>query len=246
MSGRVILDCRGVAVDFGGLRALDSLDLQVIEGEVLAIVGPNGAGKTTLFNVLAGAFKPTEGTIFLDGENITGLRAHERARLGIGRTFQVVRPFAKETVLRNVAVASVSGGRKHRPDAVERAADLLSTVGLGDRIHSLAGELGQGERRRLELARALALEPSVLLLDEVMSGLNPSEVQSVGELLKDIANTTDVNIVLIEHLIRAVRSLADRVIVLDAGVVLAEGTSDEVFRDPSVIEAYLGSKYASS
>ncbi|GHH63422.1 ABC transporter ATP-binding protein [Streptosporangium violaceochromogenes] len=241
----VVLRAVGVHVAFGGLRAVDNVDLEVRRGELLAIVGPNGAGKTTLFNVLAGALRPTKGSVLLDGEDITRQPSHRRAKAGISRTFQHVRPFLDETVLRNVAVAALANGHR-RAAADTRAAELLERVGLGGRLGKRAGELGLGERKRLELARALALEPKVLLLDEVMAGLNPVEVQRIGELLQEIRRVTSVNIVLIEHLLKVVHTLADRVVVLDAGAVLVEGTPAAVFRDERVIEAYLGRKYAAS
>jgi branched-chain amino acid transport system ATP-binding protein len=241
----VVLRAVGVHVVFGGLRAVDNVDLEVRRGELLAIVGPNGAGKTTLFNVLAGATRPTKGSVLLGDVDITKHPSHKRAKAGISRTFQHVRPFLDETALRNVAVATLANGYR-RSAAADKAAELLKQVGLGGKLDKKASELGLGERKRLELARALALEPRILLLDEVMAGLNPVEVQRIGELLQEIRRTTDVNIVLIEHLLKVVHSLADRVVVLDAGRVLIEGTPDVVFRDERVIEAYLGRKYAAS
>jgi branched-chain amino acid transport system ATP-binding protein len=241
----VVLDASGIVVQFGGLKAVAGVDLQVRHGEVLGVVGPNGAGKTTLFNVLAGAQKPNKGTVRLGDRDITRLPAHQRARLGISRTFQIVKPFLDETALRNVAVAAVAVGAD-RSSATETAARLLESVGLAAKQQALASELGLGERKRLELARALALQPKVLLLDEVMAGLNPVEVHEITDLLHRLIEATQVNIVLIEHLLKAVHALAHRVVVLDAGVVLATGTPAEVFRDERVVEAYLGRKYAAS
>lgn len=244
-AARPLLEARGIVVQFGGLTAVREVDLTVKPGELLAVVGPNGAGKTTLFNVLAGAQRPTRGQVFLDGQDVTRLGAHKRARLGLSRTFQAVRPFQEETALRNVAIAAVGVGAD-RKTAEERAAHLLVSVGLANRLYHTAGELGAGERKRLELARALAVEPRILLLDEVMAGLNPVEVGGITDLLRTVVADTGVQIVLIEHLLKAVHALADRVVVLDTGAVLADGTPDEVFTNPEVIKAYLGTKYAAS
>lgn len=242
---RPLLQARGIVVKFGGLTAVSDVDLTVWPGEVLAVVGPNGAGKTTLFNVLAGAQRPTDGTVLFDGDDITRLRSHQRARRGLSRTFQVVRPFLDESVLRNVAIAAVGVGAD-RKTATERAERLLVSVGLGSRMYHTASELGAGERKRLELARSLAIEPRILLLDEVMAGLNPVEVVGITDLLRQVVADTGVQVVLIEHLLKAVHALADRVIVLDAGEVLAEGTPNEVFTNPDVVKAYLGTKYAAT
>jgi len=241
----IVMSAVDVNVRFGGLRALVDLNLEVRSGEVLGIVGPNGAGKSTLFNVLAGAIRPSSGQVFLEGRDITRSRDSERAQMGISRTFQTVRPFLDETLTRNVAVAALAAG-KGRTHALDIAAELLEQVGLSDRSGLLASELGHGERKRLELARAFAVQPKVLMLDEVMAGLNPSEVRGIVELIRGLCRTRQCELVLIEHLLSAVRSLADRVIVLDAGRVLADGTADDVFADPKDIEAYLGTKYANS
>jgi branched-chain amino acid transport system ATP-binding protein len=241
----VILRAEKVNVRFGGLRALSDLDVEVRRGEVLGIVGPNGAGKSTLFNVLAGAIRPTSGRVILRGRDITTKRDDQRAKLGISRTFQTVRPFVDETLRRNVAVAALAVG-KGRGHALDVADELLEQVGLADKADHLASDLGHGERKRLELARALAVRPSVLMLDEVMAGLNPSEVHEIVELVRGLCAASETDLVIIEHLLSAVRSLAERVVVLDAGKVLAEGAPDHVFEDPRVIEAYLGTKYAAS
>lgn len=236
-----LLTASDITMQFGGLRALDSINVEVASGELLGIVGPNGAGKSTLFNVLAGALTPTMGRVSLRGEDITRTRPDQRAKLGISRTFQTVRPFENETLVRNVAVAALVAG-SDRKQAVADAEILLERVGLGNRGNVLAAELGHGERKRLELARALANRPRLLLIDEVMAGLNPIEVRGIVSLLLQLRSEMEVEIVVIEHLISAVRALADRVIVLDAGRILAEGEPGQVFEDPKVITAYLGTK----
>lgn len=240
-----ILHATGISVRFGGLQALDDVNVHLDEGEVLAIVGPNGAGKSTLFNVLSGALRPTQGTVLFRGSDISRHREHRRARTGIARTFQSVQVFDDETLRRNVATAALTVVR-NRAAAVVRADELLELVGLGHMAAQFASELGQGQRKRLELARALALDPQLLLLDEVMAGLNPVEVGEIVELIRELRRTAGLHLILIEHLLRAVHSLADRVVVLESGKVLAEGAPAEVFGNARVVEAYLGSKYVQS
>lgn len=230
-----ILTVSGVSKAFRGLRALREVSFDVAEGEILGVIGPNGAGKTTLFNVLSGAFPPDEGRVLLDGRDITGVPAHRVARAGLVRTFQLMRPFASMSVLDNVCVATM-GRTRSRHEALTRAADVVDRVGLGRWRDARAGTLPAASLKRLELARALATEPRVLLLDEVLAGLVPAEREPVLELLASLRLT----IVFVEHVMAAVMRLSDRVLVLDQGAVLTAGTPHEVTSDPRVIEAYLG------
>jgi branched-chain amino acid transport system ATP-binding protein len=219
------------------VTAVNGVDLAVAEGELLGLFGPNGAGKTTLFNLVAGTFPPDRGRVRLNGQDITRLPAFRRARLGIGRTFQVVRPFRALSVLDNV-LASVPSAAAADRDDTEAALALLRHVGLADRAQARAGELTLGMLKRLEVARALAVAPCLLLLDEPLAGLTSSEA---GELLGFVGSLRErTSIVMVEHNVRLALPICDRAVVMDAGSVIAEGTPAEIRANPQVIRAYLG------
>jgi branched-chain amino acid transport system ATP-binding protein len=239
-----LLAARALSKRFGGLKAVDGVDLTLAEGEILGVIGPNGAGKTTLFSLVTGSIPPTSGEVLLEGRRVTGLSAHRVVRAGIVRTHQIVRPFPNLTVAENVVVGAIHGVRRAGGDARERAAEILSFVGLDGRAADLPASLTLAGRKRLELARALATAPRVLLLDEVIAGVNPTEANALAALIRRIRGERKVAIVMIEHVMAAVMSLSDRVVVLDHGKRLAEGTPAEVVRLPQVVEAYLGKAQA--
>jgi branched-chain amino acid transport system ATP-binding protein len=235
-----VLRAEGLVRRFGGLAAVDGVDLALGEGEILGIIGPNGAGKSTLFALMAGSLAPTRGQVLLEGRAVSGLPAHRVVAAGIARTHQIVRPFTHLTVLENVLVAALAGARRTGRPARALAEETVAEVGLADRADDLPSALTLAGRKRLELARALATAPRVLLLDEVIAGVNPAEASRLTALIGALRDRRHLSIALIEHVMPAVMSLSDRVAVLDHGRKIAEGRPDEVACHPRVIEAYLG------
>lgn len=237
-----LLQLKGASKQFGGLRAVDNVSFDVERGEIISIIGPNGAGKTTLFNLLTGQLAPSSGSIHFEGQSIGHLPPHRRARLGFGRTFQISKTLTSLTVLENGMV----GAFLHHasiPAAASKAAEALELVGLSKRADERASVLTLGERRRLEVARALAMEPRIMLLDEVMAGLNQTEVDDIIAMVRRL-NALGITFLVIEHNLKVVRSFARRVIVINRGALLAEGPADEVLSNQAVVEAYVGKAHA--
>lgn len=246
MSGAEILALAGLGKRFGGLAAVDGVDFAVRDGEILGLIGPNGAGKTTIINLVMGSFEPTVGDVRFLGRSLRGLRPHQRVALGLARTFQVPQPFRGVSVRENVVVAAMfgRGGAKRDVRAAQaRADEVLGFVGLGPVAGRSADGITMGQLKRLELAKALAGEPKLLLLDEVMAGLALSEVDEFMKLIRDV-NKDGVAVLVIEHVMKAIMGVSHRIIVLHHGRQITEGRPDDVARDPRVISAYLGPRYA--
>ncbi len=237
---------KNITKRFGGLTALAEVDFEVRRGEIVGLIGPNGSGKTTLFNVISGIYAPDDGELFFADQNITGLAPHQRARLGIGRTFQIVRPLAGLNLIDNVATGVLYGRKKvsGAGQAREAAMDILAFTGLTAKARRLPGELVLEDRKRLEVARALALSPEILLLDEVFAGLNSTEICDAIDLTFRIKETYGTTIFMIEHVMKAIMSTCSRIMVLNFGTKITEGTPSEVANHPEVISAYLGAAYA--
>jgi branched-chain amino acid transport system ATP-binding protein len=238
------LELAGIAKSFRGLRAVHDVSFSVPAGAIHALIGPNGAGKTTIFNMVAGVFAPSAGTVALDGRRISGMRPDQVCDAGVGRTFQIVKPFRGLSVLENVTVGALHR-HPHLDDARAKAEAILGGLGLHDRRHHLAESLTLPDRKRLEVARALATEPKLLLLDEVMAGLRPTEVDVMVAFLRELNRETGITILLIEHVMRAVMALAAQVVVVSYGEKIAEGTPEQISRDQAVLDVYLGEEEAS-
>jgi branched-chain amino acid transport system ATP-binding protein len=248
-----LLEVKDILVKFGGVTALNNVNLHVNEGEIAALIGPNGAGKTTVFNIVTGYYTPASGQVLLDGESIVGLRPYKIARKGLGRTFQNIRLFGDMTALENVATAAdalnksglvgslfgVPRSRRDEKQSLETAMELLTFIGLDHRAHQMAKNLPYGDQRRLEIARALALNPKVLLLDEPAAGFNPQEKVELGNLIRRIRDR-GFAVLLIEHDMSLVMKISDRISVLDFGQKIAEGKPEEIQNNQRVIDAYLG------
>lgn len=249
-----VLEAKGISVQFGGLLAVNSVDFNIPKQSVVSLIGPNGAGKTTFFNVLTGLYKPSAGSITYDGRDITDLPPHKIAEAGIARTFQNIRLFGLMTAQENLLVAMHSHlksgitstilrtpkQRREEREAEERAQEILDFAGVGKWTHEFARNLSYGDQRRLEVARALALQPKVLLLDEPTAGMNPQESQVFIDFVRRLVKERDISIMLIEHDMKVVMSVSERITVLDQGEKIAEGSPDEIKNNPRVIEAYLG------
>jgi branched-chain amino acid transport system ATP-binding protein len=236
-ANEVVLEARALSKHFGGTAALKDVSFSAAPGEIVGLIGPNGAGKTTLLNLLSGVLRPTTGRVLFKGRDLAGLKAHAVARMGIARTLQTPRSFPSMSVLENVAVGAVFG--KVRGSA-EEASKTLELVGLDARAGSPMSSLNLQERKSVELARALAMAPSVVLIDEAMSGLNPTEIEDSMRLIRRVRDETGVTIIWVEHVVRAVMAVVERVLVLNFGSLIACGTPAEIARDGAVIEAYLG------
>jgi branched-chain amino acid transport system ATP-binding protein len=242
-----LLQVNGLTKHFGGLAAVQNVSFEIEGGEIVSLIGPNGAGKTTIFNVLSGIYSPDRGEIRLDGENLVGRKPFEICQRGIGRTFQIMQPFPHMTVGENVVTSGLFGRVPKVPmsKVEEEATELCQWVGLGDRMKAYPRNLTVADQKKIEIARALAIKPKLLLLDEVMSGLTPMETAEAIKLVRQL-RVKGITIFLIEHVMKVVMGISDRVIVLHHGEKIAEGTSNQVANDPRVIEAYLGEQIEES
>ena len=232
-----VLEAHGLSKRFGGTAALKDVSFSAAPGEIVGLIGPNGAGKTTLLNVLSGVLAPSSGRVLFQGRDLSGLKTHAVARMGIARTLQTPRSFPSMTVLENVAVGAVFGKSSQEPGEALKALEL---VGLAARRDSPMSSLNLQERKNVELARALAMAPRVVLIDEAMSGLNPSEIEDAMRLIRRVRDETGVTIIWVEHVVQAIMAVVERILVLNFGEIIATGTPAEIARNGAVVEAYLG------
>lgn len=237
-----LLEVKDMTKEFGGLRAVDTLNLNIEEGQIFGLIGPNGAGKSTAFNCIAGVYAPSAGSILFEGKNINNSKPWDLCKKGLARTFQIVKPFGSKSVLYNVMVASFANTNS-RHIAEEKAIEVLDYLNFSDKKDMLASNLTIADRKRLEIARALATEPKLLLLDEVMAGLRPNEVDEMVDILQNLRRR-GITIFVIEHIMRAIMALSDRIVVIQFGKKIAEGTPEEIANNENVIKAYLGEDYA--
>lgn len=241
----MFLDVRDISKNFGGLQALDHVSFTLDQGTILGLIGPNGAGKSTLFNVISGTLPPSTGDVRFENKPITGKPVHGIARYGIARTFQAVRPFMNLSVFDNVMVAAMFAGNMRRAEAEKQSLLALERVGLASRRNDAAHQLNVMSRKWLEVARALAIRPRLLLLDEFMAGLNPAEVQQAVSFVRGLRET-GITVIMVEHIIKAIMNCSDRIIVLNAGRLIADGAPHAVTSDPAVITAYLGTRHVTA
>ncbi|MCL5124588.1 MAG: ABC transporter ATP-binding protein [Deltaproteobacteria bacterium] len=238
------LECKKVSMKFGALAAVQMVSFSLNSGEILGMIGPNGAGKTTLFNCVIGVYRPTSGKIYVNGIDVTGMKPHKVCRIGLAKTSQIMEPFTGMTVFENVLVGALHGGRMKMGPASYKTEQVIELVGLNEYAYKLSGSIPVPVRRRLELARAIATGANILLLDENMAGLNPHEIDEALEILKKIRDSGK-SLIVVEHIMRVVMGISDRIIVLNYGSKIAEGLPEEVVNNEAVIKAYLGEKLSS-
>ena len=233
-----LLEIKGITKRFGGLVAVKDLDLEVESGHIVALIGPNGAGKTTAFNVISGFYKPDKGQVMFDGENIVGLRPDQICKRGLVRTFQVVKPFPNISLLENVMVGAYNH-TNNKKEAKRKAEEIIEFLGMSDAAYTNAGSLPVAGRKRLEIAKALATDPKIILLDEAMAGLRPTETEEMIDLVRQISEK-NIALLLVEHVMKVVMSLAEHIVVIHHGEKIAVGTPSEIVKNQAVIDAYLG------